>query len=55
MSNLSNETQEILSLLSQATASFEALAMRTGENAATFIADLKKDRESIETMKKNLA
>lgn len=55
MSNLSNETQEILSLLSQATASIESLATRTGENAQAFIADLKKDRESLDMMKKNLA
>ena len=55
MTNLSNETKEILALLAKATSNFENLAMRTGENAQAFVADLKKDRESFEAAKKSLA
>jgi hypothetical protein len=52
---LSLETQEALASLAQATARFEALAIRTGENAQAFIADLKEDRKNFELSKKLLA
>jgi hypothetical protein len=52
---LSLETQEALALLAQATASFEALATRTGENAEAFISALKEDKKNFELSKKLLA
>lgn len=52
---LSLETQEALALLAQVTASFEALATRTGENAEAFISALKEDKKNFELSKKLLA
>jgi len=50
-----SETNEALALLAQVTASFEALAIRTAENAEAFIAGLREDKKNLESMKKVLA